>query len=189
MQNRCCGIGCFFNNSSKAHAHYLSTLMILCNFISPRAFAVYMENSLRFQISLRSNWPNWNLYRNEFYFAEVMWTLIMKLPYTEVRFTTKWNLKAVWVHFGSHVNVLIVMIVLSISKSERLVNKEVVCWKLNRLLVMYKQIGLCFISFLKKAVRQQYLWNLADNEMHLLENHVFFHWYPWRKWLFLVLNS
>ena len=39
---------------------------------------------------------------------EVMWLLIMKLPHTKVKFTPKWNLKPVWVHFGSHVNVLIV---------------------------------------------------------------------------------
>ena len=31
----------------------LATLMILRNFISLRAFTVYMENSLRFEISLR----------------------------------------------------------------------------------------------------------------------------------------
>ena len=45
----------FLNNSSKAHAHYLATLMTLRKFISLRAFTVYMENSLRFEISLRSN--------------------------------------------------------------------------------------------------------------------------------------
>ena len=69
MQNRCCGISCFFNNSSKAHAHYLSTLMILRNFISLRAFTVYMENSLRFEISLRSVWLKWNLHQSELHFA------------------------------------------------------------------------------------------------------------------------
>ena len=53
MQNRCCAIGCFLNNSSKAHAHWLATLMILCNCISLWAFTVYMENSLRFEISAR----------------------------------------------------------------------------------------------------------------------------------------
>ena len=47
------------------------TKMILCNFISLRAFTVYMKNSLRFEISFRSNWPKWSLYRREFYFA---WT-------------------------------------------------------------------------------------------------------------------
>ena len=40
----------YLNNSSKAHAHWLATLMILRNFISLRAFTFYMENSLRFQI-------------------------------------------------------------------------------------------------------------------------------------------
>ena len=69
MQNGYCAIGCFLNNSSKTHAHYLVTLMILCNFISLRAFFVYMKNSLRFEISLRSIWPKWNLHRSEFHSA------------------------------------------------------------------------------------------------------------------------
>ena len=43
--------------------------MILRNLISPRAFTVYMENSLGFEISRRSNWPKWNLHRSEFHFA------------------------------------------------------------------------------------------------------------------------
>ena len=62
MQNRCFVNGCFLNNSSNAHAHYLLTKMILRNFISQRAFTVYVENS---------NWPKWNLHRSEFQFA---WT-------------------------------------------------------------------------------------------------------------------
>ena len=41
--------------------------MILRNFISLRAFIVYMENLLRFEISLRSIWPKWNLHRSEFH--------------------------------------------------------------------------------------------------------------------------
>ena len=45
--------------------------IILRNFISLRAFTAYMENSLRFEISLPSNWPKWNLHRSEFHFA---WT-------------------------------------------------------------------------------------------------------------------
>ena len=43
--------------------------MILRNFISLRAFAVDMEDSLRFEISLRSVWPKWNLHRIEFHYA------------------------------------------------------------------------------------------------------------------------
>ena len=43
--------------------------MILGNFISLRAFTVYMENSLQFEISLRSIWPKWNLHRSEFHYA------------------------------------------------------------------------------------------------------------------------
>ena len=60
--------------------------MILCNFVSLRAFTPYMENSLRFEISLWSIWLKWNLHRSEFHSTEVMWTLLMKLPYTEVKF-------------------------------------------------------------------------------------------------------
>ena len=63
--------------------------MILRSFISLRAFAVYMENSMRFEISLRSNWPKWNLHQSHVIKVtahKVMWTLIMKLPHTEVKF-------------------------------------------------------------------------------------------------------
>ena len=45
-----------------------------------------MENSLRFEFSLRSSWPKWNLHRSEFHYAQVMWTVIKKLPHTEVKF-------------------------------------------------------------------------------------------------------
>ena len=69
MQNRCCAIGCYLNNSSKAHAHYLASLMILRNFISLRAFTGYMENSLQFEISLRFIWRKWNLHWSEFHYA------------------------------------------------------------------------------------------------------------------------
>ena len=68
MQNKCWAIGCFLNNSTKTHAHYLPTLMIPRNFISLQAFTVYMKNSKRFEISLRSIWPKWNLQRSEFHF-------------------------------------------------------------------------------------------------------------------------
>ena len=50
--------------------------MILHNFISLRAFTVYMENSLRFEICTEVSFTT----------SEVMWTLIMKLPHTEVKF-------------------------------------------------------------------------------------------------------
>ena len=43
--------------------------MILHNFISLRAITVYMENSLRLEILLWSNWLKWNLHRIEFHFA------------------------------------------------------------------------------------------------------------------------
>ena len=50
--------------------------MILRNFISLRAFTVYMENSLRFEICTEVSFTT----------PEVMWTLIVKLPHTEVKF-------------------------------------------------------------------------------------------------------
>ena len=50
--------------------------MILRNFISLRAFTVYMENSLRFEICTEVSFTT----------PEVMWTLIMKLPHTKVKF-------------------------------------------------------------------------------------------------------
>ena len=43
--------------------------MILRNFISLRAFTVYMESSLGFEISLRAIWPKWNLHRNKFHYV------------------------------------------------------------------------------------------------------------------------
>ena len=49
--------------------------MILRNFISLQAFAVYMENSLRFEICTEVSFTS----------PEVMWTQVMKLPYTEVK--------------------------------------------------------------------------------------------------------
>ena len=52
------------------HVHQLATLMILLNFISLRAITVYMENSLQFEISLRSIWSRWDLYRSEFHSAQ-----------------------------------------------------------------------------------------------------------------------
>ena len=86
MQNRCCAIGCFLNNSSNAHAHWLETLMVLRNFITMWAFTVYIKNSLWFEISLWSIWPTEICTKVSLTPPEVMWTLIMKLPHTEVKF-------------------------------------------------------------------------------------------------------
>ena len=66
--------------------------MILRNFISLRAFTVYMENLLRFEISLRSVWPKWNLHQNDFHYAwshvnadnEVTWHWSEILPQSEI---------------------------------------------------------------------------------------------------------
>ena len=43
------------------------------NFVSLRAFTVYMENPLQFEISLQSNWPKWNLLGSKLHFA---WTYV-----------------------------------------------------------------------------------------------------------------
>ena len=53
--------------------------MILRNFISLRAFTIYVENSLRFEICTEVSFTS----------SEVMWMLIMKLPHTEVKFYPK----------------------------------------------------------------------------------------------------
>ena len=52
--------------------------MILRNFILLWAFTVYMENSQRSEICTKVSSTT----------PEVMWTLIMKLPHTEVKFRT-----------------------------------------------------------------------------------------------------
>ena len=44
--------------------------MILRKFISLRAFTVYIENLLQFEISLRSIWRKKNLHRSEFHHAQ-----------------------------------------------------------------------------------------------------------------------
>ena len=39
---------------------------------------------------------------------QFMWTQIKSWLKTEVRFSTKWNLITVWIHFASHVNVVLI---------------------------------------------------------------------------------
>ena len=58
--------------------HYLITLMILRIFTLLRVFTVYMGNTLWFEIEISAE--------VSFTSPEVMWTLKMKLPYTEVKF-------------------------------------------------------------------------------------------------------
>ena len=82
--------------------------MILRNFISLRAFTVYMENSLRFEISFRSIWPEWNLHRSEFHYARSHVSADNEVTSPKWNFIPKWNLKPVWVHVGSHVNMLLI---------------------------------------------------------------------------------
>ena len=53
-------------------------LAFLLNSISLRAFTVYMKIMLRLEISLRSFAPKLA--------PDLIWTLIMKLPYTKVKF-------------------------------------------------------------------------------------------------------
>ena len=91
MQNRCCAIDCFLNNSSKAHAHWLATLIILRNFIS-----------------LRHLLFTWKTHRGlNFHYARSHVNADNEVTSSKWNFTPKWNLEPVWVHFGSHVNVLL----------------------------------------------------------------------------------
>ena len=86
MQNRCCAIGCFLNDSSKAHAHQLATLMILpALFHSGHLLFIWKTHCcLKFYFG--------QFDRSEictelsFTLPEVMWMLTMKLPHTKVRF-------------------------------------------------------------------------------------------------------
>ena len=82
--------------------------MILRNFVSLRAFTVYMENSLRFEISLRSSLPTWDLHRSEFLFAWIHVNANNEVTLHRSETTPKWNRKLVWDFIGSHVNVLLV---------------------------------------------------------------------------------
>ena len=85
MQNRCCTVGCNLNNSSKAYTHWLATLKILRNFILRRTFTVYMKThcSLKFHFGQFDRGEIST--EGSFTLPEVMWTLIMKLPHTEVK--------------------------------------------------------------------------------------------------------
>ena len=66
--------------------------MILRNLISLRVFTVYMENSLQFEIFKLTEQTDCQIDRSEicteviFTSPEFMRTLIMKLPYNEVKF-------------------------------------------------------------------------------------------------------
>ena len=107
MQNRYCVNGCLFNNSSNAHVHQLfnkwsCTTLFHCRYL----YTFYMKNSLRFEISLRSNWPKWNLHRSEFHFA---WTHMN--TNNEVTLHRSEILPHSEISNESHVNVLLVITV------------------------------------------------------------------------------
>ena len=75
-----------FSITVATHMRTHITNMILRKFISLRGFTVYMENSLRLEISHWSNWPKQNLQQSLFYLA---WTHVNannKLLYTGVKF-------------------------------------------------------------------------------------------------------
>ena len=69
---RWCGNGSFFNNSSNAHAYELLTLMILRKLVSLGASGLIDRKEISIDGSITS--------------PEVMWTLIIKLPYTAMKF-------------------------------------------------------------------------------------------------------
>ena len=86
IQNRCCAIDCFLNNSSKAHAHYLATLNDSAQlYLTAGIYCLYGK--------LTAVWNFFGQFdRSEictevsFTPPEVMWMLIMKLLHTEVKF-------------------------------------------------------------------------------------------------------
>ena len=89
MQNKCCTVGCFIKNSRKTHAHYLVTLMIL-----PTLFHCgHLLFTWKTHCGLKFHFGQFD--RSEictkmsFTPPNVMWTLIMKWPYTEVKFYPK----------------------------------------------------------------------------------------------------
>ena len=82
--------------------------MILRNFISLWVFTVYMENSLQFEISLRSNWPKWNLHWSEFHFARSHVNADNEVTLHRSKILLRSEiLKPVWILFRSHANVTI----------------------------------------------------------------------------------
>ena len=83
MQHRCCAIGCFLNNSSKAHA-------LVSNFNDSAqlyfAAGIHCLHAKLTAVWIITSVPKWNLRRSEFHYA---WSHvnadIMKLPDTEVK--------------------------------------------------------------------------------------------------------
>ena len=69
-----------------------------CNFISLQPLTVYMENSLKFEMS--------HLHQVTFIFLRPCERCYGSYL-TSWNFTPKWNLKPVWVHFWSHVKMLL----------------------------------------------------------------------------------
>ena len=133
--------------------------MILRNFISPREFTIYMENSLRLEISLRSIDRSEICTEVNFTTPEVMWTLIRSYLTPKWSFTPKWNLKPVWVHFGCHVNVL-----------------QVTCFTENKNNAVEKNLRVA-INFYKKICLRVITWNkkhLAKYVVPITQAH-------WRK--------
>ena len=86
MCNRCCAIDCFLNNSSKSHAHYLATLRVCATLLH----CEHLLFTWKSQCGLKFHFCqfDWSEICTEVSFAppEVMRTLIMKLPHTEVNF-------------------------------------------------------------------------------------------------------
>ena len=95
--------------------------MILRDFISLRAFTFYMENSLGLKFHFCQIDRKEICTEVGFTPHEVMWTLIIKLPHTEVKSRTRlcalrFSCKRALFEFASHVNVLLRRTLLSIFK-------------------------------------------------------------------------
>ena len=71
------------------------------------------EISCRFEIS----WQIWNPYRFDFHFASIHVNTSKKLIKTEMISWSKWNLIPVWVHFSSHVNLLLFSVVFHVLRT------------------------------------------------------------------------
>ena len=158
MQNRCWAIGCFLNNSSKTHAHFLAILMILRNFISLRVFFVYMKThcGLKFHFG-QFEWIE-ICTKVSFTPPEVMWMLIMKLPHTEVKFYPEvkyqTGLSSIWV---------------SCKRAQKEIRKIMceICSKLT-VLVEWRQIKLfwciyCLFEFIYTLIYFFYCWLYMEN--------------------------
>ena len=136
MHNRCYASGCFLNNSSKAHAHELATLMFCATLLScgHLLFTWKIHCSLKFHFG--------HLDRSEicteesFTTPEVMWTQIMKLSHTEVKFypevKSQTGLSSLWVSCKLTLSILKSRDRPWTDRTEQYASKEYIKWNKER---------------------------------------------------------